>query len=254
VLGVLLEIINKINELKILAILPVIVVFLRLSIDNINMRGVEKVLLTNSKRLVIQLSIAMVVALFFSIFIGASVYFSEDVEPELKKNITLFIIISFFTTSMIVLPLYFFLMFLANLLIFKEKYYIYLSEEGKKKWFISRKLSNKAILLCDEYGNYKFLEESNLYNHTIYRVVQEKNYKIVKCYIWIRNNHKTIIGLISPIIIGSFLATKFLQMNSIINLILSVIVFIGIIGIAAVVIVTNTVKHIIGCSSSIEYR
>lgn len=167
------------KDIKIVSLLPIFIYLIKLFIDNINTRGVEKLLMTNSKKFFIQISNVSFLTFVFALIIGIMVISSENIPIKDAKELGIFIIVCLGYTVLIVLPLYMITVFLLNIFSFKTRYYIFL--KNNKKWYISRRLNKDTLLICDEYNNYKFLKQS-INDFTFYSIVQAKSDNMIKWY------------------------------------------------------------------------
>lgn len=240
------------KNFKIAALVPILVFLFKLFIDNINIRGVEKkVLLTNLKRFYIQVSNVFLFTIIFAVIIGIFGYKSQDIIIKDPHGFFIYTIVCIGYTSLIIIPIYICEMFLINIVSFKTRYYIYLEKDKDKKWFISRKLNNKTILLCDEFNNYRFFAE-DINTYIIYSVLQEKPAYIFNIYNFVAKRKWLLIGILTLIyfVLSSFIT----DISGIYKIICFVIICFLIFSIFTIIIISKNMTNLKGISSSINIQ
>ena len=166
-LTALVELIEKTRgifvSLGITTLLPVLIVFFKIGLDSFNMTGIERVMLTNSKKLAIQIS-QISLASFIS-----SVLFWIGVQLKLDLSLTSFFIlyiISFVLLFVCIFILYNVIYWYINLFIPKIDYYLEINKQDIG-WKIVKTVDKNRLLLSKENTMYKFIEIDKVPNKTI---------------------------------------------------------------------------------------
>lgn len=181
------------NNILSVSLFSFIGIVLKVCIDELNIRGVEKVLLTNYKKLRIHLSLLLSISLFYGVIVILS-YIAYTGSFNFS-NLSNYLLVSFIGAFIIILPVYFITLMIAYLISFKCRYFLYLGKENKKsKWYISRAINKKILLVDESNKNYKFLNQEDLMSITICEENQEKKEWITKKYEWVVKNFPYICG------------------------------------------------------------
>lgn len=169
------ELIEKFGYIPILTIL---VCILKMSIDNMDMRGVERKILTKSKQYSIEFSQILITATVFGICLELFVILFK---PEMLKGnslSTLTLMIMLMSFIMLIIC-YVLAVTLAKIFNFRFKYYIKIPEnEIETKWYIIRRINKKHLLLSDENTKYRFFSFDNLIDYTIHREAKNINKRL----------------------------------------------------------------------------
>ena len=118
------------NNILSVSLFSFIGIVLKVSIDELNIRGVEKILLTNYKKLRIHLSLLLSISLFYGVI--AILSYIAYTGSFNFSNLSNYLLVSFIGAFIIILPVYFITLMIAYLINFKCRYFLYLGKENKK--------------------------------------------------------------------------------------------------------------------------
>lgn len=173
---------NVINNTSIITLLPILFTILsaslKLTIDNINMSGIEKKLLTNSKFFSIQFSIMSVIAIAYSLVFLCLMINNNSIKidnyEDLLSSVATLIVITFIAILGVYIILNGTLFFIKT----KIDYYIEIEENNVvTKWYLVRKINKKTILISsDGYKVYKFFDSTNI-NDLTFHSEPKKDYE-----------------------------------------------------------------------------
>lgn len=82
-MGIIKEIFS---ELGYTTVIPFLILFIKRGIDTFNMTGIERALLTDSKKIINQLSQISIISLFFSIILFLSELTGNDEDKFITSN------------------------------------------------------------------------------------------------------------------------------------------------------------------------
>jgi len=191
-----MEFMEALKKFDFIFTLPAIITLstlLKLTIDNFNMKEVEKKLLSNSKYFLINLSLILVATIVWSLLIGVmNTSFIRNDENYLDELFNL--VVDLFPRSFIMFCILFICFYVFVYLInFKYNYFIKVGEKEKQKeWYLVRKLNKNILLLMDEIGNFRFLDYDKLPEETLYCGYVEKSQTIMSIYKYVYSNKKKL--------------------------------------------------------------
>lgn len=176
------------------------------SLNHWDTTELEKKVMTNYKRIQIQIAIIIFESILFSIYFYVFIFKDLEIVKEGSRGkdlilqyllfvLTLFIVSSIFAIAINVVNLF------SNKF-FKPKYYYLVNMEDKKNWILIRKSNKNQILLKNDQGEHLFLNDwGNL-------IFTQKQYPLnwLRRIIFKNNNrvNKIIFILISSFVVLSF--------------------------------------------------
>jgi hypothetical protein len=238
-----LDIITKIGVLPVLSLFIMAVIK---SVDYLNMKEVESILLTNSKKIIVNFSRILLMTIINFIVFGIICVFLEFFTFDNPVNLTAQIIAMFLVSFMLSFSLYLISIILVQFLRIKIKWFVILDSDHSKKWYVVRRLSGNNILLTDG-NNYRFYEFSKFTDLIIYSEVQEKRIEFVHFYLFVLRRRETILLISFALLL---ISTSLLH-NEIIEKFAYVFVFLLSIAVISVYVISAEMKFLIGSSSSL---
>jgi hypothetical protein len=238
-----LDILTKIGVLPVFSLFFIALIK---SVDYLNMEEVESILLTNSKKIIVNFSKILLMTIIYFIIFGIISVFLDFFTFDNPVNLTAQIIAMFLVSFMISFSLYLISIILVRFLRIKMKWFVILDSDHNKKWYVARRLSGNNILLTDG-TNYRFYEFSKFTELIIFSEVQEKRIETIQFYLFVIRKRETIL----LILFSLFLLSTFLLQNAIIEKFAYVFVFLLSTAVISVYVISAEMKFLIGSSSSL---
>lgn len=157
---------------QVIAILIGLAPLLRLAVNNYNMTPVEKIMLTNEKKvLYLSLEIFMMSNLA-SVFILTMAWSNRLLEGMSTRDVIILFIVSTGFCIVVMFSLVLVILFFGNLLKIKVDFYI--KDDDGEKWILKRRINKKQMLLRGENNNIKFYLISDLYEREIFEALKHE--------------------------------------------------------------------------------
>ncbi|QHJ71359.1 hypothetical protein [Planococcus halotolerans] len=162
---------NYIPVISSTAILSFLFLQFKIAVDSINMRPVERIFFTNSKKFRIYFSALLSSSLIVGPLLLIYINFIEKV-PSLNENTIVYSIAFILMFFIIISIIFFILLAVVRLLSVKLDFYIYDSTK-KEKWYIVKPISNSKILLWKAGDFYRFIDSEGLMNEVLVKEVNQ---------------------------------------------------------------------------------
>ena len=172
------------------AVIPFFLVFFKTGIDAFNMTGVEKAILTESKKLSIHFSHVTILSIFFSVLLfvmwisDQSNYFKKLNFSELLTNLLASFIVALFFSTVIYVVVFFFIHTFSLKINYNFK-----EPLTNIEWRIVRRVDKNKLLVLQNNGFRKFINVEEIVNKEIDMELDEKKLKRKH---WIYRSNKVV--------------------------------------------------------------
>lgn len=167
------EVINNIEILQIVPFFVLISPAVTMVINNYNMTFVEKIMLTNMKKIIHSL----VMIVFYSLCIGGLLSLLSVIIPA-GLNLDGYLEVFAFSSilAFLLLVIFFGVLFsLINKLRIKTTFYI--KDEKGRKWYVVRRVNKNHVLFKGKKNRVMFFEPSYIYKSEIFLAIVEREKK-----------------------------------------------------------------------------
>lgn len=154
-------------ELSLSAIGTALTLCLKISIDTFNMTGVEKKILTNSKKIFIHVSQISIFSIICSVFFLMIMIIDGSVSNKIGELLAGFVI-TFVTVIIISATVYSFLMFFVHFFSYK---YSYIFKDKDIEWSIIRVLDKERLIVLQDNKVLKFVKVEDIFHRDINTVL-----------------------------------------------------------------------------------
>ncbi|MCI1615973.1 hypothetical protein [Heyndrickxia oleronia] len=179
------SILNDLPNLSLTATISVLTLFLKNMINSFNMRPVEKICFTNSKRMMIHFSQIVILSIAFTIIFDATLIFENAFNWKNSNTLRIYLICSFIFMLIITFIVYIIVYLYVQLISLKVKFF--LIDDNEQKWTIVRRVNKETILLEGESNNFKFWNFNDLNEVELFEelITDNISFKIHKNRIWL---------------------------------------------------------------------
>lgn len=161
---------NFLSSLGFATIIPFLVVFIKMGIDSFNMKKIEKVRMTNSKKLMIYVSQIAIFSFLLGGFLTSVLIFEGSIDWKNNEELFGFTFAFSFFTFILMAIVYAGVYHYVQWLSVKTKFNIII--EGQN-WSIVRRIDKEVVLLEGEINNFKFCNLSQLNNTEIHEELKD---------------------------------------------------------------------------------
>ncbi|MBT2732127.1 hypothetical protein [Carnobacterium sp. ISL-102] len=207
------SIINYLPKISYIALVPSVLIFLKMGIDTFNITKVEKAILTDSKKIAIHLSRICLFSLFYSTFFFAVMLFDDSIKDmDFLEKLILFCL-SYILVFLMVVAVYPLFLFLIQVFSFKENYY-FKDKDENIEWKIVRRVDKNKLLVLRKGVSCKFINANDIINKEI--TAKLDNVK-TKRKSWIYQSNKKVKRFQIFIVITTFIwmVTKIWNTNQV---------------------------------------
>lgn len=240
-------------ELGLSALIPLFLVFVKTGIDTFNITGVEKSILTDSKKISMYLSQINIFSSIFTSIIFIYMIFKEPITFDIVEIAVRIVVIYIFIFSF-TLTLLFTLLFFVSLVTIKLIFYI--QEDGN--WMIRRRIDNKKLLMINDNGSYKFVDAACIMNKEIFVKLNKSK---ENCFIYDKFiEYIKIFKIVTIIVIalqfiGSIIITVFFaNLDDIIKIVLLIVILLSLVFLLYISVVENNerIKEFYNSKSNVK--
>ncbi|WKA57147.1 hypothetical protein QWY16_11610 [Planococcus shenhongbingii] len=191
-----------IENISITAAVPVIIIFLKLVLDTVGMFTVEKILMTNFKRITIYSAQILVLSILSQIIL---IPFQSKIE--VNESVAQPLIISLIAMAITITIAFLSVWALGKLFGIKIGFYIE-NKEANEKWIIKRMVANNKLLVSKDINSFKFIDLDSMNDREIHRFYEKK--KVIWGQNFLSHNAKAFQFLLAVVLLVTSLAALFI--------------------------------------------